>query len=64
MIFVAHELPVNMGAPDILVNIAGIYPNQTLGAMPIAAWRPMFAVNVESMLLTRQVFTPAVKRRS
>ena len=64
MIFVAHELPVNVGAPDILVNIAGIYPNQTLGAMPIAAWRPMFAVNVESMFLTCQVFTPAVKRRS
>jgi NAD(P)-dependent dehydrogenase (short-subunit alcohol dehydrogenase family) len=64
MIFVAHELPVNVGAPDILVSIAGIYPSQTFDAMPIAAWRPMFAVNVESMFLTCHVLTPAVKRRS
>jgi NAD(P)-dependent dehydrogenase (short-subunit alcohol dehydrogenase family) len=64
MIFVAHELPVNVGAPDILVNIAGIYPNQTFDALPIAPWRPMFAVNVESVFLTCQVFTPTAKRRS
>jgi NAD(P)-dependent dehydrogenase (short-subunit alcohol dehydrogenase family) len=64
MIFVTHELPANVSAPDILVNIAGIYPNQTFDAMPIAAWRPMFAVKVESMFLTCQVFTPAMKRRS
>jgi NAD(P)-dependent dehydrogenase (short-subunit alcohol dehydrogenase family) len=64
MIFVEHELPVNVGALDVLVNIASIYPNQTFDAMPIAAWRPMFAVNVESMFLTCQVFMPAVKRYS
>ena len=64
MTCVVHELPVNVGVPDILVIIASIYPNQTFDVMPIAAWRPMFAVNVESMFLTCQVFTPGMKRRS
>jgi len=52
-----------LGAPDILVNNAGIYPNQPFEAMSIADWRRMFAVNVESMFLTCQAFTPAMKRR-
>jgi NAD(P)-dependent dehydrogenase (short-subunit alcohol dehydrogenase family) len=64
MIFVAHELPVYVGAPDILASIAGIYPNQTFDALPIAPLRPMFAINVESVFLTCQVFTRTVKRRS
>ncbi len=49
MIFVTHELPVNVGAPHIPVNIADGYPSQPFNAMSIAAWRPIFAVNVESI---------------
>jgi 3-oxoacyl-[acyl-carrier protein] reductase/(S)-1-phenylethanol dehydrogenase len=58
-----HELTVSAGAPDILVNNTGIYPNQPFDAMSIAAWRPMFAVNVGSMFRTCQAFRPAMKRR-
>jgi len=59
----AGEVAAALGAPDILVNNAGIYPNQPLEAMSIADWRRMFAVNVESMFLTCQAFTPAMKQR-
>ena len=52
-----------LGAPDILVNNAGIYPNQPFAEMSIADWRRMFSVNVESMFLTCQAFTPAMKQR-
>ena len=52
-----------LGDPDILVNNAGIYPNQPFEAMTLADWRRMFAVNVESMFLTCQAFTPAMRQR-
>jgi 3-oxoacyl-[acyl-carrier protein] reductase/(S)-1-phenylethanol dehydrogenase len=52
-----------LGAVDILVNNAGIYPNQPLADMSIDDWRRMFAVNVESMFLTSQAFTPSMKAR-
>ena len=59
----AGEVGAALGAPDILVNNAGIYPNQPFSEMSIDDWRAMFAVNVESMFLTCQAFTPAMKRR-
>jgi NAD(P)-dependent dehydrogenase (short-subunit alcohol dehydrogenase family) len=59
----AGEVEAALGAPDILVNNAGIYPNQPFSEMSIDDWRVMFAVNVESMFLTCQAFTPAMKRR-
>jgi NAD(P)-dependent dehydrogenase (short-subunit alcohol dehydrogenase family) len=59
----AGEIGAALGDPDILVNNAGIYPNQPFEAMTLADWRRMFAVNVESMFLTCQAFTPAMRRR-
>jgi NAD(P)-dependent dehydrogenase (short-subunit alcohol dehydrogenase family) len=59
----AGEVEAALGAPDILVNNAGIYPNQPFSEISIDDWRAMFAVNVESMFLTCQAFTPAMKRR-
>jgi len=55
MIFVTRELAVHVAAPDILVQTACICPGQPFDAMPVTAWRPTFAVNVESMFLTCQV---------
>jgi NAD(P)-dependent dehydrogenase (short-subunit alcohol dehydrogenase family) len=57
----AGEVEASLGAADILVNNAGIYPNQPLEAMSIEDWRRIFAVNVESMFLTTQAFTPGMK---
>ena len=59
----ADVVEMMLGAPDILVNNAGIYPNQPFSEMSIDDWRAMFRVNVESMFLTCQAFTPAMKRR-
>ncbi len=59
----AGEIGAALGDPDILVNNAGIYPNQPFEAMTLADWRRMFAVNVESMFLTCQAFTPAMRQR-
>ena len=59
----ADAVQMMLGAPDILVNNAGIYPNQPFSEMSIDDWRAMFRVNVESMFLTCQAFTPAMKRR-
>ena len=50
----------SLGAADVLVNNAGIYPHAPLAEVTLAGWRRMFAVNVESMFLTTQAFTPAV----
>lgn len=57
------DVEAALGAADILVNNAGIYPNQPLAEMSIEDWRRMFAVNVESMFLTSQAFTPSMKAR-
>ena len=59
----AGEIGAALGDPGILVNNAGIYPNQPFEAMSLADWRRMFAVDVESMFLTCQAFTPAMRRR-
>jgi 3-oxoacyl-[acyl-carrier protein] reductase/(S)-1-phenylethanol dehydrogenase len=59
----AGNIEAALGAVDILVNNAGIYPNQPLAEMSIDDWRRMFAVNVESMFLTCQAFTPSMKAR-
>jgi 3-oxoacyl-[acyl-carrier protein] reductase/(S)-1-phenylethanol dehydrogenase len=59
----AEEVELILGAPDILVNNAGIYPNQPFSEMSFSDWRHMFATNVDSMFLTCQAFTPAMKRR-
>jgi NAD(P)-dependent dehydrogenase (short-subunit alcohol dehydrogenase family) len=59
----AWAVEAALGAPDILVNNAGVYPNQPFDAMSLTDWRQMFAVNVESMFLTCQAFTPVMKQR-
>jgi len=59
----AREAETALGTADILVNNAGIYPNQPFDQMSLQDWRRMFAVNVESMFLTCQAFTPAMKQR-
>jgi (S)-1-phenylethanol dehydrogenase len=57
------EITAALGAPGILVNNAGIYPNQPFADMSLGDWRRMFTVNVESMFLTCQAFTPGMAQR-
>lgn len=52
-----------LGVVDVLVNNAGIYPRIALEDITLEAWRRVFAVNVESMLLTTQAFSPGMRER-
>lgn len=57
----AQQVSAALGDAHILVNNAGIYPNQSFDDMQIEDWRRMFAVNVESMFLTSKAFAPGMK---
>ena len=57
------EVEAALGPVDILVNNAGIYPNQPMDGMSFDDWRRVFAINVDSMFLTTQAFTPRMKER-
>ena len=57
----ARAVASTLGNPGILVNNAGIYPNQSFDDMSITDWRRMFTVNVESMFLTSKAFVPGMK---
>lgn len=57
------DVATALGAADILVNNAGIYPSQPLDGMSITDWRRIFAINVDSMFLASQAFTPSMKAR-
>ena len=59
----AVEVEAALGPVDILVNNCGIYPNQPVAGMSFADWRRVFAINVDSMFLTCQAFTPQMKAR-
>ena len=57
----ARQVGATLGDAGILVNNAGIYPNQPFDDMSITDWRRMFSVNVESMFLTSKAFAPGMK---
>lgn len=57
----ARQVASTLGEAGILVNNAGIYPNQSFDDMSITDWRRMFSVNVESMFLTSKAFAPGMK---
>ncbi len=60
----ARAVEAALGPADILVNNAGIYPNQPLEGLTIEDWRRVFAINVDSMFLTTQAFTPHMRARA
>lgn len=52
-----------VGDPDIVVNNVGSYSFMKLDEITIDRWRRVFAINLESMLLTTQAFMPRMKER-
>lgn len=57
----AKEISTSIGAPQILINNAGIYPNKMFEQLTLEDWHQMFAVNVDSMFHTVQAFLPGMK---
>ena len=51
------------GAIDILLNNAGVGPNQSWKTVPLAEWRTAFALNVDAPFRLIQVFAPAMMER-
>lgn len=51
------------GAIDILLNNAGIGPNQRWTDVPLAEWRKAFALNVDAQFRLIQLFAPGMMER-
>lgn len=52
------------GGLDVLVNNAGIYPNQTIETLSIDEWRRMYETNVESAFLCLKYAVPLLENSS
>jgi NAD(P)-dependent dehydrogenase (short-subunit alcohol dehydrogenase family) len=55
------EVTQTVGTVSILVNNAGIYPNEPFEGMAFESWRTMFSVNVDSMFHAVQAFAPGMR---
>jgi NAD(P)-dependent dehydrogenase (short-subunit alcohol dehydrogenase family) len=59
----AADVAKRFGRCDILVNCAGIFPNQAFERMTFADWRRVQAINLDSVFLMCAAFVPGMKER-
>src|ERR1043166_9812356 len=59
----AGEVAARFGRCDILINCAGIFPNQPFDQMTFADWRRVQAINLDSVFLMSAAFVPGMKQR-
>jgi NAD(P)-dependent dehydrogenase (short-subunit alcohol dehydrogenase family) len=59
----AGEVARAFGRCDILINCAGVFPNQAFDAMSFADWRRVQAINLDSVFLMCAAFAPGMKQR-
>ena len=59
----ADEVTKRFGCCDILINCAGIFPNQPFDQMTFADWRRVQAINLDSVFLMSAAFAPGMKQR-
>ncbi|WP_033283560.1 SDR family NAD(P)-dependent oxidoreductase [Streptomyces sp. NRRL F-525] len=57
------EIAEQFGPVDVLVNNAGIYPNQPFDTMTFEDWRAVFTLNVDALFHTAKAFTPGMRER-
>jgi len=55
------EVASRLGPASILVNNAGIYPNQPFEQMSFEDWRAVFTLNVDALFHTAQAFVPDMR---
>jgi len=59
----ASDVAKHFGRCDILINCAGIFPNQPFDEMTFADWRRVLAINLDSVFLMSAAFVPGMKQR-
>jgi NAD(P)-dependent dehydrogenase (short-subunit alcohol dehydrogenase family) len=59
----AAQVERRFGRCDILVNCAGVYPQQAFEQMTFADWRRVLSINLDGLFLATSAFVPGMKRR-
>jgi len=59
----AAQVERRFGRCDILINCAGIYPQQAFEQMTFADWRRVLSINLDGLFLVTAAFVPGMKRR-
>jgi NAD(P)-dependent dehydrogenase (short-subunit alcohol dehydrogenase family) len=59
----AVEIERRFGHCDILINNAGIYPQQPFEEMSLADWRHVLSINLDAPFLCAKAVVPGMKRR-
>ena len=54
----AGDVAKHFGRCDMLINCAGIFPNQPFDEMTFADWRRVLAINLDSVFLMSSAFVP------
>jgi NAD(P)-dependent dehydrogenase (short-subunit alcohol dehydrogenase family) len=59
----AKQIQDKFGRVDIVVNCAGIYPQQDFATMSFADWRRVLAINLDGTFLVTAAFVPGMRTR-
>jgi NAD(P)-dependent dehydrogenase (short-subunit alcohol dehydrogenase family) len=59
----AAQVERRFGRCDIVINCAGVFPQQPFDAMTFADWRRIMAINLDGLFLVTSAFVPGMKRR-
>jgi NAD(P)-dependent dehydrogenase (short-subunit alcohol dehydrogenase family) len=59
----AKQVQAKFGRVDIVVNCAGIFPQQDFATMTFADWRRVLAINLDGTYLVTAAFVPGMRAR-
>ncbi len=59
----AREVQAKFGHVDIVVNCAGIFPQQDFATMTFADWRKVLSINLDGTFLVTSAFVPGMRAR-
>ena len=59
----AAQVQKKFGRCDILINCAGIFPQQAFDDMKFEDWRRVLSINLDSVFLVSAAFVPGMKQR-
>jgi len=59
----AKEVQAKFGHVDIVVNCAGIFPQQDFATMTFADWRKVLSINLDGTFLVTKAFMPGMRAR-